>query len=152
MQSVAADHPCNTWCFSHTRRLLYHTSLFFARDFRKIVLVFLHKVQVDRSGCLWYNLGKLQFIELGSINCECTMHNAQCTMNEVFSLMRKDILSFAEGKTLQQFCILPSAFCIQIAVYRAQPVKLQFVSLIRQNIPYTSPSEGCRGRDTRGAR
>ena len=48
-------------------------------------------------------------------------------MNEVFSLMRKDFLSFAKGKTLQQFCILPSAFCI-----RAQLDKLKFETLQRQ--------------------
>ena len=31
-------------------------------------------------------------------------------MKEVFSLMRKDILSFAKGKTLQQFCLLHLQF------------------------------------------
>ena len=53
-------------------------------------------------------------------------------MNEVFSLMRKDILSFAKGKTLPQFCILHSAFCIlhsAFAVYRAKLDKLQFIGL-----------------------
>ena len=45
-------------------------------------------------------------------------------MNEVISLMRKDILSFAEGKTLQQFCLLPSAFCLLHSAF-----KLQFIEL-----------------------
>ena len=59
-------------------------------------------------------------------------------MNEVFSLMRKDILSFAKGKTLQQFCILPSAFCI-----RAQPDKLKFEIFLYKypEICYTIPNE-----------
>ena len=54
-------------------------------------------------------------------------------MNEVFSLMRKDMLSFAKGKTLQQFCILPSAFCI-----RAQPDKLKFLD-ISCHLCYNTP-------------
>ena len=46
--------------------------------------------------------------------------------------MRKDILSFAKGKTPQQFCILPSAFCIQISVYRNDKLKFEINYLPKQ--------------------
>ena len=56
-------------------------------------------------------------------------------MNGVFSLMRKDILSFAKGKTLQQFCLLPFAFCIQISVYRNDKLKFHDSSVSQSTAP-----------------
>ena len=83
----------------------------------------------------------MQFIELGSINCEgrmqnaeCRMQNAECRIVEEFCLWQNSKCLFASAKRLHSLYIVRCALCIQISVYRNDKLKFEVLVIISENL------------------